>query len=99
MPVNDESDPDARPEVVHARIVLCRLPLRWVRVQAAYSSWSVVLLASVSPGRTLKNEGKGNLVVLLLAERAQWECARSTRAIEDQPGHPFESGKKPLRPC
>ncbi len=47
----------------------------------------------------LKNEGKGNLVVLLLAERAQWECARSTRAIEDQPGHPFESGKKPLRPC
>jgi len=47
----------------------------------------------------LKNEGKGNLVVLLLAERAQWECARSTRAIEDQPGRPFESGKKPLRPC
>jgi hypothetical protein len=42
----------------------------------------------------LKNEGKCNLVVLMLAERAQWECARSTRAIEDQPSRPFESGKK-----
>jgi hypothetical protein len=32
--------------------------------------------------------GKGSLVVLLLAERARSECARSTRAIEDQPGYP-----------
>ena len=30
----------------------------------------------------------GSLVVLLLAERARSECARSTRAIEDQPGCP-----------
>ena len=33
-------------------------------------------------------EEKGSLVVLLLAERARSECARSTRAIEDQPGYP-----------
>ena len=33
----------------------------------------------------------GSLVILLLAERARSEGARSTRAIEDQPGHPFES--------
>jgi len=30
----------------------------------------------------------GSLVVLLLAERARSECARSTRAIEDRPGCP-----------
>ena len=35
-------------------------------------------------------EEKGGLVVLLLAERARSECARSTRAIEDQPGHPLK---------
>ena len=29
-------------------------------------------------------EEKGSLVVLLLAERARSECARSTRAVEDQ---------------
>ncbi len=28
--------------------------------------------------------GEGSLVVLLLAERARWECARSTRAVEAQ---------------
>src|SRR5262245_14791101 len=33
-------------------------------------------------------EGMCSLVVLLLAERARFECARSTRAIEDQPGYP-----------
>ena len=33
-------------------------------------------------------EGRGSLVVLLLAERARSECARSTRALEDQPGCP-----------
>jgi len=38
----------------------------------------------------LKKEEKGNLVVLLLAERARSEGARSTRAIEDRPGHPLE---------
>ena len=32
----------------------------------------------------------GNLVVLLLAERAPSEGPRSTRAIEDQPGHLLE---------
>jgi hypothetical protein len=31
---------------------------------------------------------KGSLAVLLLAERARSECARSTRAIEDRPGYP-----------
>src|SRR3954453_5095682 len=36
-------------------------------------------------------DGKGSLVVLLLAERARSECARSTRAIEDRPGYPFEN--------
>jgi hypothetical protein len=30
----------------------------------------------------------GSLVVLLLAEPARSEGARSTRAIEDQPGYP-----------
>jgi hypothetical protein len=35
-------------------------------------------------------EGKGSLVVLLLAERARSEGARSTRAIEDRSGHPLE---------
>jgi hypothetical protein len=32
----------------------------------------------------------GSLVVLLLAERARSECARPTRAFEDQPGHPLK---------
>jgi hypothetical protein len=35
-------------------------------------------------------EGGGGLVVLLLAERAPSEGPRSTRAIEDQPGHLLE---------
>ena len=35
-------------------------------------------------------EEKGSLVVLLLAERAPSEGPRSTRAIEDQPGHPLK---------
>ena len=35
-------------------------------------------------------DGMGNLVVLLLAERAPSEGPRSTRAIEDQPGHLLE---------
>ena len=35
-------------------------------------------------------EEKGSLVVLLLAERARSECARSTRAIEDRPAHPLK---------
>ena len=33
-----------------------------------------------------RKDGKDSLVVLLLAERARSECARSTRAIEDRPG-------------
>jgi hypothetical protein len=37
----------------------------------------------------LKRSG-GGLVVLLLAERAPSEGPRSTRAIEDQPGHLLE---------
>jgi|CXWL01.1.fsa_nt_gi hypothetical protein len=32
-------------------------------------------------------EEKGSLVVLLLAERARSECARSTRAVEGDLGH------------
>jgi len=32
----------------------------------------------------------GSLVVLLLAERARSEGARSTRALEDQPGYPIK---------
>ena len=40
-----------------------------------------------------EGDGKGktgNLVVLLLAERARSEGARSTRAIEDRPGYPVK---------
>jgi hypothetical protein len=37
--------------------------------------------------RPQKDE-KGSLAVLLLAERARSEGARSTRAIEDRPGYP-----------
>ena len=37
--------------------------------------------------RPQKDE-KGSLAVLLLAERARSECARSTRAIEDRPRYP-----------
>ena len=39
-------------------------------------------------GWPLKKGEGGSLVVLLLAERARWEGARSTRALEDQPGCP-----------
>ena len=35
-----------------------------------------------------RKDGKGSLAVLLLAERARSEGARSTRAIEDRPGYP-----------
>jgi hypothetical protein len=35
-------------------------------------------------GRNCKRGGEGGLVVLLLAERARSEGARSTRAVEDQ---------------
>ena len=45
-------------------------------------------------GTRKKGEG-GSLVVLLLAERARSEVARSTRAFEDQPGWPpKEVGKR-----
>ena len=40
--------------------------------------------------RRSEREGGGSLVVLLLAERAPLEGPRSTRAIEDQPGHLLE---------
>ena len=40
--------------------------------------------------RVFPNRGGGGLVVLLLAERAPSEGPRSTRAIEDQPGHLLE---------
>ena len=42
------------------------------------------------PGEDTSELGEGRergLVVLLLAERARSEGARSTRATEDQPGH------------
>jgi hypothetical protein len=35
-----------------------------------------------------QKDREGSLVVLMLTERARSECARSTRAIEDQPGCP-----------
>jgi hypothetical protein len=35
-----------------------------------------------------QKDGQGSLAVLLLAERARYECARSMRAIEDRPGYP-----------
>jgi len=40
--------------------------------------------------------GMGNLVVLLLAERAPSEGPRSTRAIEDRPGRPMKRGTSEL---
>ena len=36
---------------------------------------------------------EGSLVVLLLVERARSEGARSTRAIEDRPGHPLKGSR------
>ena len=36
----------------------------------------------------LRRGRRGSLAVLLLAERARSEGARSTRAFEDRPGHP-----------
>ena len=36
----------------------------------------------------------GSLVVLLLAERARYECAHSTRALKDQPGYPVKKNKR-----
>src|SRR5437660_12233470 len=51
-------------------------------------------LASAPPAAPLPRRseagGGGGLVVLLLAERAPSEGPRSTRAIEDQPGHLLE---------
>ncbi len=48
-------------------------------------------LAPVNECRhSLSEEEDGSLVVLLLAERARSECARSTRTIEDQPGRHCE---------
>jgi hypothetical protein len=44
-----------------------------------------------------EKDGMGSLVVLLLAERARLEGARSTRAIEDQPGCPVKAGKRAWR--
>jgi hypothetical protein len=47
-------------------------------------------LVSAPPATPLPRRsemGGGGLVVLLLAERAPSEGPRSTRAIEDQPGH------------
>ena len=38
----------------------------------------------------MEGERGGGLVVLLLAERARSEGARSTRALEDQPGYPVK---------
>jgi hypothetical protein len=40
--------------------------------------------------RSLRSGREGSLVVLLLAERARSECARSMRAIEDQPDCPVK---------
>jgi len=41
-------------------------------------------------------EGKGSLAILLLAERARSECARSTRAFEDRPAHPLKEEQASL---
>jgi hypothetical protein len=38
----------------------------------------------------VKKKGEGSPVVLLLAERAHSEGARSTRALEDRPGYPVK---------
>ena len=43
-----------------------------------------------------RTQGGGSLVVLLLAERARSECARSTRALEDRPGCPLRGRREIL---
>ena len=43
-----------------------------------------------------QKDGMGSLVVLLLAERARSEGARSTRALEDQPGYPVKRKRASL---
>ena len=59
---------------------------------------------SLWPASNSIRDGMGSLVVLLLAERARSECARSTRAIEDRPGYPLKrkvselGGMKRARP-
>ena len=59
-----------------------------------HAEGSVRPLAPAPPAEPLPRrseaEGGGGLVVLLLAERAPSEGPRSTRAIEDQPGHLLE---------
>ena len=42
-------------------------------------------------------DGKGSLAVLLLAERARSECARSTRAIKSRLGHSLKEGSRKLK--
>ena len=51
--------------------------------------WIAKLLVYGVGGVNCKG-GVGRLVVLLLAERARSEGARSTRAIEDRPGCPLK---------
>jgi hypothetical protein len=48
------------------------------------------MLSCARATRGLRKDGMGSLVVLLLAERARSEGARSTRALEDQPGYPIK---------
>mgnify|MGYP001560470780 CR=1 FL=1 len=42
-------------------------------------------------------DGKGSLAVLLLAERARSECARSMRAIKGRLGHSLKEGSRKLK--
>ena len=41
-----------------------------------------------------QKDGMGSLAVLLLAERARYECAHSTRAVETTPAASLNAGKE-----
>ena len=52
------------------------------------------MLSCARATRGLRKDGMGSLVVLLLAERARSEGARSTRALKDRPGYPVKKDKR-----
>ena len=62
---------------------------RWSCAPGPEEGWSLVIFCARAT-RGLRRVRQGSLVVLLLAERARSEGARSTRALEDQPGYPVK---------
>ncbi len=58
------------------------------------AQWKINQLPSLRKNKQAWKDGMGSLVVRLLAERARYECAHSTRALEDQPGYPVKKNKR-----